>query len=106
MASTQMKEYSGFVQNITPHRYDIQRAMTERIVQVNDMHAFKGRILWLPPQKELPKRAVRKAHGKGAVEAGIFDHPVVVVSRPSEESHVVHFLLVSMASTDRSKAFS
>jgi hypothetical protein len=51
-----------------------------------------GRILWLPLQEELPEGAVRRAYGKGAVEDGIYQHPVVVVARFAD---VVHFQLVS-----------
>jgi hypothetical protein len=74
----------------------LQRAQTETNGRpVVDADVVPGRILWLPSQEELPERAVRRAHGKGAVEDGIYHHPVVVVSRPAEESHVVHFQLVS-----------
>ncbi|KAF9738781.1 hypothetical protein PMIN01_04064 [Paraphaeosphaeria minitans] len=54
-----------------------------------------GHVFWLPPQEELPPRAVRRAHGKGAVEEGIYNHPIVVVSRPAEEPQVVHFHIVT-----------
>ncbi|KAH7401639.1 hypothetical protein BKA66DRAFT_405510, partial [Pyrenochaeta sp. MPI-SDFR-AT-0127] len=49
----------------------------------------------LPSKEELPERAVRRAHGKGAVEEGIYNHPVVVISKPVEESHLVHFHLIT-----------
>jgi hypothetical protein len=64
---------------------------------VNEDDVVQGRILWLPPKKDLPTRAVRRAHGKGAIEEGIFNHPVVVISRPAEEANIVHFHLVSTA---------
>jgi hypothetical protein len=64
---------------------------------VNGDDVVQGRILWLPPKKDLPTRAVRRAHGKGAIEEGIFNHPVVVISRPAEEANIVHFHLVSNA---------
>jgi hypothetical protein len=47
--------------------------------------------LWLPAKEGLPKHAVRRAHGKGAVEEGIFNHPIVVVSRPKDQSDIIHF---------------
>ncbi|KAF2278071.1 uncharacterized protein EI97DRAFT_374027 [Westerdykella ornata] len=55
----------------------------------------QGRILWLPPKAELPVKAVRRAHGKGAVEEGIYDHPIVVISRPAEDPSMVHFHLIT-----------
>jgi hypothetical protein len=74
-----------------------QRAATDIMeATINDARFSQGRIFWLPPKIDLPERAVRRAHGKGAIEDGIYDHPVVVVSRPAEESHIVHFHLVSM----------
>jgi hypothetical protein len=51
--------------------------------------------MWLPALEDLPERAVRRAHGKGAVEEGIYNHPVVVVSRPLDDERCVHFHLVS-----------
>lgn len=51
--------------------------------------------MWLPAAEDLPERAVRRAHGKGAVEDGIYNHPVVIVSRPAEDEQAVHFHLVS-----------
>ena len=55
----------------------------------------QGRVLWLPAKNELPIKAVRRAHGKGAVEEGIYNHPVVIISRPADDTHLVHFHLVS-----------
>jgi hypothetical protein len=60
----------------------------------------QGRVCWLPPKEELPERAVRRAHGKGAIEEGIYNHPIVVVSRPADEHDIVHFHLVSNHHTD------
>jgi hypothetical protein len=75
----------------------IQRAKTDGLaVRIDDYHNLQGRVLWLPAKEDLPERAVRRAHGKGAIEEGIFDHPVVVVSRPLANDHVVHFHLVSV----------
>lgn len=62
---------------------------------VIDKDVVQGCILWLPSRSELPAKAVRRAHGKGAVEEGIYNHPIVVVSRPAESCHSVHFHLVS-----------
>ncbi|KAF2662247.1 hypothetical protein K491DRAFT_710191 [Lophiostoma macrostomum CBS 122681] len=68
-------------------------AKEENTVDGDDV--VQGHILWLPPKKDLPERAVRRAHGKGAVEEGIFNHPVVVISRPAEEENLVHFHLIT-----------
>lgn len=65
----------------------IQRVESEEVVQ--------GRILWLPQKHELPPKAVRRAHGKGAVEEGIYNHPIVVISRPAEEDNIIHFHLIT-----------
>ncbi|KAF2736434.1 hypothetical protein EJ04DRAFT_489940 [Polyplosphaeria fusca] len=54
-----------------------------------------GRILWLPSREDLPAKAVRRAHGKGAVEEGIYNHPIVVISRPAEDRHMAHFHLIT-----------
>ncbi|KAF2441675.1 hypothetical protein P171DRAFT_488121 [Karstenula rhodostoma CBS 690.94] len=62
---------------------------------VDEADVVTGRVFWLPPQEDLPPRAVRRAHGKGAVEEGIYNHPIVVVSRPAEEPQVVHFHIVT-----------
>jgi hypothetical protein len=68
--------------------------------RVEEVDVVQGRVFWLPPMEELPSRAVRRAHGKGAIEEGIYNHPVLVVSRPSDESHVIHFHIVSLLLTD------
>lgn len=74
----------------------LQRAQTEQLRSSQDDHGIaQGRIMWLPAAEELPERAVRRAHGKGAVEDGIYNHPVVVVSRPADDEQSVHFHLVS-----------
>jgi hypothetical protein len=62
--------------------------------QVEGDDVVQGRIFWLPPKAELPEKAVRRAHGKGVVEEGIYNHPVVVVSRPDGDRSIVHFHLV------------
>lgn len=66
--------------------------------RVDEADLALGRIFWLPPKEDLPPRAVRRAHGKGAVEEGIYNHPVVVISRPAEEPQSIHFQIVSLAS--------
>jgi hypothetical protein len=63
--------------------------------RVEEVDVVQGRVFWLPPLDELPPRAVRRAHGKGAIEEGIYNHPVLVVSRPSDENQVIHFHIVS-----------
>ncbi|KAF2471744.1 uncharacterized protein BDR25DRAFT_285340 [Lindgomyces ingoldianus] len=62
---------------------------------VGEGEIVQGRILWLPPKDELPPRAVRRAHGKGAVEEGIYNHPVVILSRPAHEASIVHFHVIT-----------
>jgi hypothetical protein len=77
--------------------HTLTRAKTERNeINFDHIHASQGKVLWLPAKEDLPERAVRRAHGKGAIEEGIYNHPVVVVSHPHEESQVVHFHLVSI----------
>jgi hypothetical protein len=68
---------------------------------LDDDHAFQGQVLWLPAKSELIKDAVKRAHGKGPVEGGIYDHPVVVVSRPLGDSREVHFYVVSTSPMKR-----
>lgn len=85
--------------NTSPTRTNARlprRASTQKEPRrVEDEDVVQGRIFWLPPKEELPSRAVRRAHGKGAVEEGIYNHPVVVVSRPADEEHTIHFHIVS-----------
>lgn len=92
--------YSGACMEFVPKHllapHMLQRAQTERIDRrADDIDIAQGMVMWLPAAEELPERAVRRAHGKGAVEDGIYNHPVVVVSRPVEEERAVHFHLVS-----------
>jgi hypothetical protein len=68
--------------------------ITKDQVGADDTNVIQGRMFWLPFEEELPRRAVRRAHGKGVVE-GIHGHPVVVISRPADQSHIVHFHVVS-----------
>lgn len=92
--------YSGACMECVPKELltpqPLQRAQTEQLRSSQDDHGIaQGRIMWLPAAEELPERAVRRAHGKGAVEDGIYNHPVVVVSRPADDEQSVHFHLVS-----------
>lgn len=83
-----------------------RRASTQKeIRRIEEADIAIGRVFWLPPQEELPARAVRRAHGKGAVEEGIYNHPIVVVSRPAEEPQVVHFHIVSLLRRHSSKPY-
>ena len=60
----------------------LQQAQTEQIGRrENDVGIAQGLIMLLPAVEDLPERAIRRAHRKGAVEGGIYNHPVVVVSR-------------------------
>lgn len=92
--------YSGACMEYVPKHLlapqPLQRAQTEQIGRRRDDHGIaQGRIMWLPAVDHLPERAVRRAHGKGAVEDGIYNHPVVIVSRPADDEQTVHFHLVS-----------
>lgn len=63
---------------------------------VTSEDVVQGRILFLPPFHETPENSVRRVFGKGPVDEGMFDHPVVICSRPAdEEEDVVHFHIVS-----------
>ena len=77
------------------NEYDLKRSTTVIQKHFDDGYAVQGRVLWLPAKEDLPERAVRRAHGKGAIEEGIYNHPVVVVSRPAEDSDVIHFHLIT-----------
>ena len=91
--------HAGYARQGWSDPYAFQRVQAAERVErpVVDADVVPGRILWLPSREELPERAVRRAHGKGAVEDGIYQHPVVVVSRLA---HVVHFQLVSNTARD------
>lgn len=69
---------------------------SENMGEITTSDVAQGRIFWLPPKEELPQRAIRRAHGKGAVDEGIYNHPVVVVSRPKDDAGIVHFQVVSL----------
>lgn len=92
--------YSGACMEMVPQHllapHMLHRAQTEQVGRrKDDVGIEQGRIMWLPAFDSLPDRAVRRAHGKGAVEEGIYNHPVVVVSRPQDDEPSVHFHLVS-----------
>lgn len=92
--------YSGACMDTVPKHLlsseALQRVQTEQIgMRIDHVGIAQGRIMWLPAMEELPERAVRRAHGKGAVEDGIYNHPVVIVSRPLNDERCVHFHLVS-----------
>ncbi|KAL6707884.1 hypothetical protein ACN47E_003558 [Coniothyrium glycines] len=76
-------------------RFVLRQPTEEFGKQVEDDDVCPGRILWLPSKDDLPKGAVKRVRGKGAIEEGIYCHPVVVVSRPSQKSHVAHVQLVT-----------
>ncbi|KZM20702.1 uncharacterized protein EKO05_0007193 [Ascochyta rabiei] len=92
--------YSGACMEFVPKHLlsptVLQRAQTELLGKRTDnVEVAQGRIMWLPSVEGLPERAVRRAHGKGVVEDGIYNHPVVVVSRPLDDERVVHFHLIT-----------
>lgn len=72
-----------------------QSSCTRTEKRVESEEVVQGRILWLPQKHELPQKAVRRAHGKGAVEEGIYNHPIVIISRPADEDNIVHFHLIT-----------
>ncbi|KAF3007782.1 hypothetical protein E8E13_010299 [Curvularia kusanoi] len=85
---------TGSLQSLAPQM--LQRVQTEQTgMKREDAGIAQGRIMWLPAMEDLPERAVRRAHGKGAVEEGIYNHPVVVVSRPLDDERCVHFHLIT-----------
>ncbi len=99
MANPPPPNDGGFVE-YTPQEWissSIPRTSTEpneRMLESSDF--VQGRIFWLGSKDELPERAVKRAHGKGAIDEGIYSHPVVVLARPADEAHLVHFHLVSI----------
>jgi hypothetical protein len=96
MTRFQMEQYNYYDLNRTMYDYPLERSQTEGgDRKVDETLVTQGTVLWLPAKEDLPERAVRRAHGKGAIEEGIFNHPIVVVSRPKDESHTIHFHLVS-----------
>ena len=91
----QMNDYE-YDYEVGRQEFTTGRSQTEAVDRsVDESQVVQGTVLWLPAREDLPERAVRRAHGKGAIEEGIFNHPVVVVSRPEEDSQIIHFHLVS-----------
>lgn len=73
-----------------------QRSSTHPVAHtVTSEDVVQGQILFLPPFHETPENSVRRVFGKGPVDEGIFDHPVVICSRPADEEDVVHFCMVT-----------
>ncbi|EMD60143.1 hypothetical protein COCSADRAFT_100470 [Bipolaris sorokiniana ND90Pr] len=68
--------------------------MPNNQVTVKDVDVVQGRIFWLPAEEDLPRQAVKRAHGAGIFE-GIYGHPVVIVSRPTEDNHIAHFQIIT-----------
>jgi hypothetical protein len=102
-----METYAYSNLNRTMYDYPLIRSQTEGgDRKVDETLVTQGTVLWLPAKEDLPERAVRRAHGKGAIEEGIFNHPIVVVSRPKDESHLIHFHLVSALPAVRRRAFA
>lgn len=98
--------YSGACMDMVPKHLlapqMLHRVQTEQVGRrKDDASIAQGRIMWLPAMEDLPERAVRRAHGKGAVEDGIYNHPIVIVSRPLDDERCVHFHLVGFQSQMR-----
>ncbi|ORX92744.1 hypothetical protein BCR34DRAFT_250516 [Clohesyomyces aquaticus] len=73
-----------------------RRASTQKEHKtVEDEDVAQGRIFWLPLREDLPERAVKRAHGKGAIEEGIYNHPIVILSRLAADRYIVHFQLIT-----------
>ncbi|KAH5329928.1 hypothetical protein HBI12_072410 [Parastagonospora nodorum] len=91
----QMNDYE-YDYEVGRQEFTTGRSQTEAVDRsVDESQVVQGTVLWLPAREDLPERAVRRAHGKGAIEEGIFNHPVVVVSRPEEDSQIIHFHLIT-----------
>jgi hypothetical protein len=53
---------------------------------------IQGKIFYLPPKNQLPEGAMKRVRPKGGlIEDGVYNHPVVVISRPYNTDHLVHF---------------
>jgi hypothetical protein len=102
-----MEQYNYYDLNQTVYDCFLELYQTEGgDRKVDETLVTQGTVLWLPAEEDLPERVVRRAHGRGAIEEGIFNHPIVVVSRPKEESHIIHFHLVSALPRVRVGAFA
>jgi len=74
----------------------MQRPSIQSVARtVTSEDVAQGRILFLPPFHETPGNSVQRVFGKGPVDEGMFDRPVVICSRPADEGGVVHFHIVS-----------
>ncbi|OCL01424.1 hypothetical protein AOQ84DRAFT_254469, partial [Glonium stellatum] len=65
---------------------------------VTSEDVVQGRILFLPPFYETPANLVQRVFGKGPIDQGMFDHPVVICSRPVDErdsDDIVHFHIIT-----------
>ncbi|KAF2023823.1 hypothetical protein EK21DRAFT_80034, partial [Setomelanomma holmii] len=62
---------------------------------VNQNDGGQGRIFWLPSREDLREEAVQRHHGKGKIKDKIYNHPVVVISRPAEASYKAVFHLIT-----------
>jgi hypothetical protein len=96
MTGVQMERYNYCDLNREVPEHSLEQSETEASDRkVDETLVTQGTVLWLPAKEDLPEHAVRRAHGKGAIEEGIFKHPIVVVSRPRDENRNIHFHLVS-----------
>jgi hypothetical protein len=75
----------------------VQPRIDQVHTKIDPNYAMQGKIFFLPAKAELPEGAVTR-RGKGLVEDGVYNHPVVVVSHPYDDEDFVHFLLVSVHS--------
>jgi hypothetical protein len=66
-------------------------------MDVDERAVVPGAIFKLPVAHELPAHAIQRAHSHGEIKDELYGHPIVIVSRPSEDSRTAHFLIVSLA---------
>lgn len=83
-----------------PQRWSERRTKSRDQIGAQDDDVVQGRVFWLPAEEELPKQAVKRACGKGAVE-DVYGRPVVVISRPANDRRTTYFQLVSMVCVTR-----
>lgn len=67
----------------------------EKMEPIYSNYVSPGRIMWLPTRREMYPLVVRPVRGANSVHESIYGRPVLVISRPAEARHVVHFLSVS-----------
>lgn len=91
------------------HDEDMDYLIQRSEAPLQDGDVQQGRIFWLPSKEGISRmaskeklsneglwrREVRRGHSTGAIDEGIYSHPVVVVSRPKKDSRYVHFLLIT-----------